>query len=153
MRCAGKGRAPEAGTDPRLRAYEGEASRHRLQATQGEFRMSCIDISVCAVPDGRKADYVKHCQMFHGVAKELGAVAVIDTWGTDVPEGKLTDFRKAVKAEPGETVAVGWVIWKDKQARDAAWEKMMQDDRMKNMQMPFDGKRMIFGTYESLIES
>jgi uncharacterized protein YbaA (DUF1428 family) len=115
--------------------------------------MSCIDISVCAVPDGRKADYVKHCQLFHGVAKELGALAVIDTWGTDVPEGKLTDFLKAVKAEPGETVCAGWVIWKDKPTRDAAWEKMMADPRMQTMPMPFDGKRMIFGTFESLVET
>ena len=115
--------------------------------------MSCIDISVCAVPDGRKADYVKHCQSFHAVAKELGALAVIDTWGEDVPEGKLTDFRKAVIAELGETVAVGWIIWKDKPTRDAAWEKMMKDERMQKMQMPFDGKRMIFGTFGSIVES
>jgi uncharacterized protein YbaA (DUF1428 family) len=115
--------------------------------------MSCIDVSVCAVPDGRRADYVKHCQLFHSIAKELGAFAVVDAGGEDVPEGKLTDFPKAVKAEPGETVAVGWVIWKDKPTRDAAWEKMMKDDRMKNMQMPFDGKRMIFGTFGSLAES
>ncbi len=90
--------------------------------------MSCIDISVCAVPDGRKADYTAHCKLFHTVAKELGALAVVDAWGEDVPEGKLTDFRKAVKAEPGETIAAGWIIWKDKPTRDAAWEKMMQDD-------------------------
>ena len=115
--------------------------------------MSCIDISVCAVPDGRKADYVAHCRKFHAIAKEFGAIAVVDAWGEDTPEGKLTDFPKSVKAEPGETVAVGWIIWKDKPARDAAWEKMMQDDRMKNMQMPFDGKRMIFGTFGSIVES
>ena len=115
--------------------------------------MSCLDISVCAVPDGRKADYVTHCQKFHAVAKEFGALAIVDTWGDDIPEGKLTDFRKAVKAEPGETVAVGWIIWKDKPTRDAAWQKLMADDRMKNMEMPFDGKRMIFGTFGSIVES
>lgn len=115
--------------------------------------MSCIDVSVAAVPDSRKADYIAHCKLFHGVAKELGALAVVDTWGVDTPVGTLTDFPKSVKAEPGETVAVGWIIWKDKQARDAAWEKMMKDDRMMNMQMPFDGKRMIFGTFESIVES
>lgn len=115
--------------------------------------MSCIDISVCAVPSDSKAAYIAHCKLFHTVAKELGALSIVDAWGEDVPEGKLTDFRKAVKAEPGETVCSGWVIWKDKAARDAAWEKMMQDDRMKNMQMPFDGKRMIFGTFGSIVES
>lgn len=115
--------------------------------------MSCIDISVTAVPDSRKADYIAHCKQFHAVVKELGALAIVDTWGEDVPEGKLTDFRKSVKAEPGETVAVGWIIWKDKPARDAAWEKLMTDPRMQNMQMPFDGKRMIFGTFGSIVES
>lgn len=115
--------------------------------------MSCMDVSVCAVPDGRKADYITHCKTFHAVVKELGPIAVVDTWGEDVPEGKLTDFRKAVKAEPGETVAVGWIIWKDKPARDAAWEKLMADPRMQNMKMPFDGARMIFGTFGSLVES
>ena len=115
--------------------------------------MSCLDISVCAVPDDRKVDYVTHCQKFHAVAKEFGALAIIDTWGDDIPEGKLTDFRKAVKAESGETVADGWIIWKDKPARDAAWAKMMTDPRLKNMEMPFDGKRMIFGTFGSIVES
>jgi uncharacterized protein YbaA (DUF1428 family) len=115
--------------------------------------MSTFDISVCAVPDGRKAEFLKHSQKFHAIAKEMGALAVVDTWGEDVPEGKLTDFRKAVKAEPGETIAVGWILWKDKPTRDAAWEKMMADDRMKSMEMPFDGKRMIFGTFSSLLES
>lgn len=115
--------------------------------------MACIDVSVCAVPDGRKADYLAHCKTFHNAVKELGPIAVVDTWGEDVPEGKLTDFRKAVKAEPGETVAVGWIIWKDKQQRDAAWEKLMADPRMQTMEMPFDGKRMIFGTFSSILES
>lgn len=124
-----------------------------MEAEERNHRMSCIDVSVCAVPDGRKADYIKHCQTFHPIVKEFGALAIVDTWGQDVPEGKLTDFRKAVKAEPGETVAVGWIIWKDKHTRDAAWEKMMKDSRMANMQMPFDGKRMIFGTFGSIVES
>ena len=58
-----------------------------------------------------------------------------------------------MKAEPGETVAVGWIVWKDKPTRDAAWEKLMKDERMQKMQMPFDGKRMIFGTFGSIVES
>ena len=115
--------------------------------------MSCMDISVCAVPEGRKSDYVNHCQTFHAIAKEFGALAVVDTWGEDLRTGELTDFPKSVKAEPGETVAVGWIIWKDKPTRDAAWEKLMKDERMQKMQMPFDGKRMIFGTFGSIVES
>lgn len=93
-------------------------------------------VPVCAVPDGRKADDLKHCQPVHTVAWEFGALAIVDAWGDDVPEGKLTDFRKAVKAEPGESVAVGWVIWKEKQARDVGWKKMMQDERVTKMERP-----------------
>ena len=116
--------------------------------------MSCIDgLGLRRARWPVEDDYIHHCKSFHAVAKEFGALAVVDAWGDDVPTGTLTDFPKAVKAEPGETVAVGWVIWKDKQARDAGWEKMMKDDRMSKMQMPFDGKRMIFGTFGSLIES
>ncbi len=115
--------------------------------------MSCFDVSVCAVPENRKQDFIKHCQSFHALAKEAGALAVVDTWGDDVPDGTLTDFRKAVKAEPGEVIATGWVMWKDKATRDAGWEKLMQDDRMTKMEMPFDGKRMIFGTFGSVLES
>ncbi len=115
--------------------------------------MSYFDVSICAVPDDRRADYDRHCRDFHVVAKELGALSVVDAWGDSVPDGVLTDFRKAVKAEPGETVAVGWIVWPDKTSRDKAWDKMMADPRMQNMQMPFDGKRMIFGSFAPVLES
>lgn len=115
--------------------------------------MSSIDISVCAVPSDRKDEYLAYAKNFHAIVKELGPVAIVETWGDDVPEGKVTDFRKAVKAEANETIAVGWIVWKDKPARDAAWEKMMKDERMMNMKMPFDGKRMIYGTFATILES
>ena len=56
------------------------------------------------------------------------------------------------KLKDGETVAVGWITWPDKATRDAAWEKMMQDERLAGAEMPFDGKRMIFGGFETLID-
>jgi len=115
--------------------------------------MTVVDVSVCAVPDSRKAEFLEHCRAIQPLFREWGALAVMDTWGSDVPEGKLTDFHKAVKAEPGETVCVGWVIWKDQAARDAGWKKMETDDRMHAISMPFDGKRMIFGSFEALAES
>jgi uncharacterized protein YbaA (DUF1428 family) len=85
--------------------------------------------------------------------KEYGAIRVMDAWGDDVPDGKVTDFRGAVKATDEETVVCSWIEWPSKQARDEAWGKVMQDPRMKAMgEMPFDGKRMIYGGFATLLD-
>jgi uncharacterized protein YbaA (DUF1428 family) len=88
---------------------------------------------------------------------ELGALRVIECWGDDVPVGKLTDFRRAVQAGDEETVAFSWIEWPDKATRDAAFVKinelMKTDPRMdpaKNP-IPFDGKRMIFGSFVPVV--
>jgi len=78
----------------------------------------------------------------------------VECWGDDVPEGKVTDFRGAVKAKDGEVVVFGWFEYPSKEIRDSATEKMMSDPRMKAMgDMPFDGKRMIFGGFVPILES
>ena len=114
--------------------------------------MPFLDITVIPVPTANKAAYLEHSRQTTPFFKEHGATAVTETWGEDVPEGKTTDFRKAVQLQDGESVAVGWITWPDKPTRDAAWEKLMQDDRMKGIDMPFDGKRMIFAGFEVVLE-
>ena len=114
--------------------------------------MSFFDVSVCAVPTDKRAAYLEHCKVFADAARAHGALSVTDTWGVDIPDGKVTDFNRAVQATADETVCVGWVSWPDKATRDAAWEKLMTDPAMQNMSMPFDGKRMIFGGYEGINE-
>ena len=84
--------------------------------------------------------------------KENGATRVVDAWGDDVPDGKITDYKGAVKAESGETVVYSWVEWPSKEIRDAAWEKLMSDPRMQPDQMPFDGKRMIYGGFQTMLD-
>ena len=69
-----------------------------------------------------------------------------------MPDGKVTSFPMAVKREENEVVVFSWVIWPDKAARDAAWQKMMDDPEMGEMKMPFDGKRMIFGGFVPVFE-
>ncbi len=112
--------------------------------------MPFVDISVIAVPSDKKDAYLKHCREADALLKEAGAVSVTENWGVDVPDGKITDFKKAVQAEADETVAVGWIVWPDKATRDAGWEKFMQDDRMTKLDPPFDGKRMIYGGFETI---
>jgi uncharacterized protein YbaA (DUF1428 family) len=86
------------------------------------------------------------------IFKELGALAVVETWGDDIPDGKVTDFKMAVKAEANENVVFSWIIWPDKATRDEGQKKMMEDPRFADMAMPFDGKRMIYGGFVTLLE-
>ena len=101
-----------------------------------------------------KARYVKSAQVAWPLFQKYGALSQVETWGEDVPEGKLTDFRRAVALKDGETVAVGWITWPDKATRDAAWAVLMDPNGpMGGMDMPFDGKRMIFGAFDTIAES
>jgi len=115
--------------------------------------MNYVDGFVAAVPTANKAVYQRHCQQMGAVFKEHGALAVVDCWGDDVPEGKLTSFPMAVKREPGETVVFGWIVWPSRELRDAAWNAVMADPRMKDSSAPFDGKRMIYGGFQTIAQS
>lgn len=114
--------------------------------------MNYIDGFVASVPAANKQTYIEHCREAVALFKEYGAIRQVETWGDDVGDGEVTDFRKAVKAEEGEVVVFSWIEWPSKQARDEAWKKMMEDPRMKNMSMPFDGKRMIYGGFQALVD-
>jgi uncharacterized protein YbaA (DUF1428 family) len=106
------------------------------------------------VPESRREEYRKHAADAAPLFHEFGVERHVEAWDSDVPEGKVTDFRKAVDAKPDEKVVFSWFEYPDKAARDAANEKMMNDPRMKEMgaSMPFDGKRMIFGGFEAIVE-
>ncbi len=120
--------------------------------------MSYIDGFVIAVPTARKQEFIDHAVKADGLFKELGATRVLECWGDDVPDGKLTDFRRAVQATDDETVVLSWVEWPDKATRDAAMRRMTEimttDDRInpETNPMPFDGKRMIFGGFAPVVE-
>ena len=117
--------------------------------------MSYIDGFVCAVPTANRAAYFKHAQDAAVIFKEFGALSVVECWGDDVPEGKLTSFPLAVKREADETVVFSWITWDSRAARDTAWAKVMADPRMQPgaNPMPFDGKRVIYGGFEVLLQA
>ena len=113
--------------------------------------MPFLDITVIPVPKDGKAAYLEHSHRTTLIFKEYGALSVTECWGEDVPDGKLTDFKRAVALQDGESVAVGWITWPDRATRDTGWEKMMQDERMVNgAAPPWDGKRMIFAGFEMI---
>ena len=116
--------------------------------------MSYVEGFVLAVPAANKETFRKHAADAAPLFKEFGATRMVETWGDDVPDGKLTDFKGAVKAKPDEVVVFSWFEYPDKAARDAANAKMMSDPRMQDMgkDMPFDGQRMIFGGFAPIVE-
>lgn len=116
--------------------------------------MDYIDGFVAAVPNANREAYLKHAADAAVVFTEYGALQVTECWGDDVPEGKLTSFPMAVKREADETVVFAWIRWPSRAVRDAAWEKVMADPRMApgRSPMPFDGKRMIYGGFQMLLD-
>jgi uncharacterized protein YbaA (DUF1428 family) len=115
-------------------------------------RARYVDGSVSPVPATKKQAYLDAMKQKAKLLKECGATRVVDAWGDDVPDGKITDYKGAVQAAGGETVVYSWVEWPSKQIRDAAWEKVMTDPRMQPDQLPFDGKRMIYGGFATMLD-
>ncbi|MXO60236.1 DUF1428 family protein [Altererythrobacter salegens] len=111
-----------------------------------------IDGYVIPVPEGKKQEYLELAQWYDQLMIEHGAIEVFEGWELDVPDGTLTDFRRAVAAEEGEKIVFSWILWPDKATADAAHEAVHEDERFKSMtSFPFDGKRMIVGTFEPIV--
>jgi uncharacterized protein YbaA (DUF1428 family) len=116
--------------------------------------MTYFDGFIAAVPEAKKDAYRKHASKFAPLVQEFGVGRMVEAWDSDIPEGKVTDFRKAVDAKLDEKVVFSWFEYPSKTERDAASEKFMNDPRMKEMgaNMPFDGKRMIYGGFDAIVE-
>lgn len=117
--------------------------------------MSYVDGCVFAVPTANREKFKKHAESASVIFKENGALSIVECWGDDVPDGKVTSFPLAVKLKADETVVFSWIVWPDKITRDAGMQKMMADPRMQQdvNPMPFDGQRMIFGGFNILMQA
>jgi uncharacterized protein YbaA (DUF1428 family) len=115
--------------------------------------MSYVQGFVIPVPFGNKEAYREMAEKAAPIFMEYGAHQIVECWGEDVPEGKVTDFRGAVKAEEGENIVFSWIIWPSREVCDAAAAKMMADERMKpDGEMPFNGQRMIYGGFSPIMD-
>jgi len=116
--------------------------------------MNYVDGYILAVPTKNKQAYLEVAETMAPIFKDHGALNVAECWGDDVPEGKLTSFPMAVQCKEDETVVFSWIIWPNKEVRDKGLHAAMEDSRMQAFKdMPFDGKRMIFGGFQQIVNA
>ena len=113
--------------------------------------MAYIDGFIIPVDPAKKAEITDHAERIDKFFLEYGATRVVEAWADDVPDGKVTDFKRAVNATGDETALFSWIEWPDKATRDAAMQKMESNAAMTAEPMPFDGKRMIYGGFEPMV--
>ena len=117
--------------------------------------MNYVDGYVIPVPTANRDTYRRIAEIAAAVFKENGALTVVECWGDDVPEGKLTSFPLAVQRKEDETVVFSWITWPSKSVRDEGMKRAMEDGRLQASMdpMPFDGKRMIFGGFQVIVSA
>ena len=103
---------------------------------------------VIPVPADKMEAYRQWAENGAALFKEYGCIEIVESWEDNVPDGKLTDFRRAVDAETGEKIVFSWQVWPDKATLEAVEAKMHQDERFEvTGEIPFDAKRLIYGCF------
>ena len=121
--------------------------------------MTYIDGFVIAVPTANREKFTDHAHIGDAVFMDHGARRIVECWQDNVPHGKVTDFFRAVAANEDESIVFSWIEWPDKATRDAMYAKMDEITKtdlrfsMEHNPPPFDGKRMIFGGFELLLDA
>ena len=134
-------------------------------ATKMDFATRHSAVLALAPTASRPSAYLGQCEATHcgsrklaeigcTVWKEHGAVDYVEAVADDVSVGELTSFPRAVKLEDDEVVIFSYVTYPSREVRDACMKKVMEDERMKGdmADMPFDGKRMIYGGFKAIVE-
>ena len=115
-----------------------------------------VDGFVVPVPLANRAAFIDMASKTARLFREYGALRVVEAWGDDVPDGKITDFRRAVAAREGEAVVFSWIEWPSRQIRDEAWPRLRADPRSMwpdKDKPPFDGQRMIYGGFATILDA
>lgn len=116
--------------------------------------MTYVEGFLVPVPTEKKDAYFKMARECWPIFKDLGVTRQVECWGDDLMKGEHTDFYRAVAAKGDENVVFSWMEYPDKQTRDDANKRMMEDERFKELgEMPFDGKRMIFSGFTREFDS
>ncbi|MEQ3626061.1 MAG: DUF1428 domain-containing protein [Celeribacter sp.] len=118
--------------------------------------MAYISGFVAAVPHDNKQGYVDFARKSWSAFQRYGAQRMVESWEDEVPDGKLTSFPMAVQRAEGEAIVFSWIEWPDKASCDACMAAMESDPVFADMSpdtMPFDGKRMIYGGFTTVLDS
>jgi uncharacterized protein YbaA (DUF1428 family) len=114
-----------------------------------------IDGYIVPVPKKKLPAYLRMARTSAKVWREHGALAFRECVADDVKVGKWTSFPRSVKLKRGETVVFSWVAYKSRAHRDRVMARVMKDPRIAKMMQakpwPFDGKRMIYGGFKTLV--
>ncbi|WEX09530.1 DUF1428 domain-containing protein [Chelativorans sp. AA-79] len=113
--------------------------------------MPYVDGFIIPLPKDRIEEYKEQAQLGQQVWREHGAIGYVECIGDDVPYGEVTSFPRAVQAREDEVVVFSWIVYRSREHRDEVLAKVMADPRMKAEDMPFDGKRMIFGGFQPFL--
>jgi uncharacterized protein YbaA (DUF1428 family) len=137
-----------------LIAENGLEARDFVLGEHRRFLMPYVDGFVLAVPTDKLEEYWQMARKASAIWKEYGALSYVECVADDVPYGELTSFPRAVQAKEGETVVFSWIVYENREARDEINKKVMADPRldMDPAAMPFDGKRMIFGGFRTIVQ-
>jgi uncharacterized protein YbaA (DUF1428 family) len=115
-----------------------------------------VDGFVVPVPKRKLSAYLRMARKAGKVWREYGALEYRECVGDDVKPGKHTSFPQSVKLKAGETVVFSWIVYKSRRQRDSINAKVMKDPRLASMmdpkKMPFDGKRMFWGGFKTIVE-
>jgi uncharacterized protein YbaA (DUF1428 family) len=118
--------------------------------------MSYVDGFLVPVPKRKVQAYKRMSRKAGRIWREYGALDYVECLADDVKPGKWTSFPQAVKLKAGETVVFSWIVYKSRRDRDRINAKVMKDKRLASMMdpknMPFDGKRMMWGGFKVVVD-
>jgi uncharacterized protein YbaA (DUF1428 family) len=123
------------------------------QDSGGAGAFGWIDAMVASVPSDKRQAFVDHAAWMGDKLMANGALRIVNGWGADVPDGKTTDFKRAVEAADGETVTFGWIEWPDKATHDSGWGAVMAEGAMQQHPPVWDGQRAIFGGFAPILDT